>query len=127
MSDIAEPDELRQATSTPLPPEDTPSVSLMALEQLEMHAREMMLWDDGTTLSIPVPTYGGIMKIPSKDGKADDIFAWSGTDPDSDIMTYSWDQVLNRWTIPKDKYVEGAARIQGPTRNLMYRPRGVKN
>lgn len=127
MSDIAEPDELRQATSTPLPPEDTPSVSLMALEQLEMHAKEMMLWDDGTTLSIPVPTYGGIMKIPSKDGKTDDIFAWSGTDPDSDIMTYSWDQVLNRWTIPKDKYVEGAARIQGPTRNLMYRPRGVKN
>ena len=109
MSDIAEPDELRQATSTPLPPEDTPSVSLMALEQLEMHAREMMLWDDGTTLSIPVPTYGGIMKIPSKDGKTDDIFAWSGTDPDLDIMTYSWDQVLNRWTIPKDKYVEGAA------------------
>jgi uncharacterized protein YnzC (UPF0291/DUF896 family) len=126
MSDIQEP-ELRQAASTPLPPEDNPSVGYMEFDQLEKHARELMLWDDGTSLSIPVPTYGGIMKIPSKDGKTDDIFAWSGTDPDSEIMTYSWDQVLNRWTIPKDKYVEGAARIQGPTRNLMYRPRGVKN
>ena len=62
-----------------------------------------------TTLSIPVPTFGGIMKIPSKDGKAADIFAWSDTDPDSEIKTYWWDQVLNCWTIPKDTYVEGAS------------------
>ena len=45
MSNISE-SELHQAVATALPPEDDPAVGLMSSEQLKMHAKEMMLWDD---------------------------------------------------------------------------------
>ena len=90
---------------------------------------EMMMWggdvDDDTP---PVPTFGGLVRIKNpKQGCDDEIFAWSGTDPDaSKVMMFSWSVKLKGWTLPKAQFKKGGSKIQGPTREGMYRPRGVK-
>ena len=53
----------------------------------------LMMWggdsDDDTP---PVPKFGGMIRIKNpKQGCDDEIFAWSGTDPDAPkVMMYSW-------------------------------------
>lgn len=117
---------LAAAMQTPLPSggKNSPTGSILTDND------NVITWDDDTVNFIPIPAFGGIMMMPGggKDSKIkDEVFAWSGTDPDIDVMTFSWDQKTSTWTFPKEKYLEGVARIQGPTRNNMYRPRGVKN
>ena len=75
----------------------------------------MMMWggddDDDTP---PVPKYGGMVRIKNnKPGYADEVFAWSGTDPDaSTVMMYSWSVALKAWTIGLKDIKEGGTRIQ---------------
>ena len=62
-----------------------------------------------------------------KQGCDDEIFAWSGTDPDAPkVMMYSWSVQMKGWTLAKALFKQGGTQIQGPTREGMYRPRGVK-
>ena len=90
---------------------------------------DLMMWggdvDDDTP---PVPTFGGMMRIKNpKQGCDDEIFAWSGTDPDAPkVMMYSWNVQVKGWTLSKAQFKAGGTKIQGPTREGMYRPRGVK-
>jgi len=62
------------------------------------------------------------------------LIAWTGTDPDSTTMCYSWDADYDNgdgvdkgnWIFPEDLVVEGAARIQGPMFDGMYRSAVLK-
>ena len=89
----------------------------------------LMMWggdnDDDTP---PVPKFGGMVRIKNpKQGCDDEIFAWSGTDPDAPkVMMYSWSVKVKGWTLPTAQFKKGGTKIQGPTREGMYRPRGVK-
>ena len=90
---------------------------------------DFMMWGgDVDDDSPPTPTFGGLMRIKNpKKGCDDEIFAWSGTDPDTPkVMMYSWSVSAKGWTLPKSQFKKGGTKIQGPTREGMYRPRGVK-
>ena len=111
--------------------EGNPDPKIEKKRKLEIAAEKagMMMWggdeDDDTP---PVPKFGGMVRIKNnKPGNADEIFAWSGTDPDAEtVMMYSWSVALKGWTIDVKDVKKGGTRIQGPTREGMYRPRGVK-
>lgn len=98
-------------------------------EDNEEEVADMMMWggdvDDDTP---PVPTFGGLVRLKNpKHGYDDEIFAWSGTDPDAPkVMMYSWNVKAKGWSLPKLQFKKGGTKIQGPTREGMYRPRGVK-
>ena len=106
-------------------PDDPPALRTeIAAEKAGM----MMSGRDDDDDTPPVPKFGGMVRIKNnKPGNADEIFAWSGTDPDAEtVMMYSWSVALKGWTINVKDVKKGGTRIQGPTREGMYRPRGVK-
>ena len=103
------------------------STTLTKAEALQ--AKGMMGWEEDDISFLPIPKFGGIMKMArndSADGKVE-YLAWSGTDPESTTMTYSWDIAIKSWYYPCTLYDENFAKIRGPTRNRMYRPQGVKS
>lgn len=106
------------------------SSSQRALKAARLRASGLRGWDDelmDEDITVPIPKFGGIMCIPGKEAKYPDIFAWSGTDPDSDMMHYSYDQVNKTWTIKDSEWNDSGARMKGPMHHRMYRPRGIKN
>ena len=69
------------------------SVSTRLTKAEALQAKGMMGWEEDDISFIPIPKFGGIMKMArndSADGKVE-YLAWSGTDPESTTMTYSWD------------------------------------
>ena len=125
-----EPATLEQEPPT-LQTEEDPETKSEKKRKLETATEKagMIMWggdDDNDTP--PVPKFGGMVRIRNnKPGYADEVFAWSGTDPDADtVMMYSWSVEHIGWTIDIKDIKKGGTRIQGPTREGMYRPRGVK-
>jgi hypothetical protein len=104
---------------------------IIALRLKKKEAKvEMVMWgdDDDDDDFPPTSIFGGLVRIKAmQKGYDDEISPFSGTDPDSQVMSYSWDTVLKAWTFPSDKMIEGGTKIQGPTRDGMNRPCGVKN
>lgn len=111
--------------------EDKLAKRIIALRLKKKEAKvEMVMWgdDDDDDDFPPTPIFGGLVRIKAmKKGYDDEIFPFSGTDPDSQVMSYSWDTDIKAWTFPFDKMIKGGTKIQGPTRDGMNRPRGVKN
>ena len=105
------------------------SVSTTLTKAEALQAKGMMGWEEDDISFLPVPKFGGIMKMArndSADGKVE-YLAWSGTNPESTTMTYYWDITIKSWYYPCSLYDENFAKIRGPTRNRMYRPQGVKS
>lgn len=79
--------------------------------------------------SVLVPIQGGIMKITDSAGK-NDIFAFSGDDPDLSLNIFSWNQKEGNegdWEIESSKYTAGHQAMKGPPHDGMYRPTGIKH
>jgi hypothetical protein len=79
--------------------------------------------EKGTTVSMP--HFGGIMTS-EFDGKTI-IFAWSGSDPDSDTQCFTYKEVDETWTYPdKANYDAAKPRRKGAEHIGMYRMPGFK-
>jgi hypothetical protein len=75
-------------------------VMALRLEKKEEKV-EMVMWgdDDDDDDFPPTPIFGGLLQIKAmKKGYDDEIFPFSGTDSDSQVMSYSWDTDLEAWT-----------------------------
>jgi hypothetical protein len=97
------------------------SISTTLTKTEALHAKGMIGWEEDDISFLPISKFGGIMKMArndSADGKVE-YLAWSGTDPESTTMTYSWDIAIKSWYYPCSLYNEHAAKIHGPTRNRM--------
>ena len=104
------------------------STTLTKTEALQAKG-SMMGWEEDDISFLPVPKFGSIMKMARNDSSEGmvEYLAWSGMDPESTTMMYSWDIAIKSWYYPCSLYDEHAAKIRGPTRNRMYRPQGVKS
>jgi hypothetical protein len=79
--------------------------------------------EKGTTVS--KPHFGGIMTLDS-DGKTL-IFAWSGSDPDSETQCFTYNKTDQTWVYPeKDNYDTTKPHRKGAEHIGMYRMPGFK-
>ena len=82
--------------------------------------------DDLEKEIIRAPICGGIFIDQSQPDAEKKLIPWSGTDPDSDYLCYSWDPEEKKWVLPRSLYHEGCPKRKGAVHLEMYRPTGPK-
>ena len=82
-------------------------------------------WDPEDADQVPVPLCGGIFKDES--GSTEIIVPWVGTDPDSNIQNYTWDQDNEKWIFPTALFDRSWPKIKGPNHPGQFRPLGFKD
>lgn len=73
---------------------------------------------------VTFPVFGGVTYTMVGNNKV--VFPWSGTDPDSSVICYSYDSTADTWFFRGDHSVD-AVRRRGPEHIGMYRMPGFKN
>ena len=82
-------------------------------------------WDPEDADLVAVPLCGGIFKDES--GSTETIVPWVGTDPDSNIQNYTWDQDNEKWIFPTELFDKSQPKIKGPNHPGQFRPLGFKD
>ena len=82
-------------------------------------------WDPKDADQVPVPLCGGVFKDES--GSTEIIVPWVGTDPDSNIQNYTWDQDNEKWIFPTELFDRSQPKIKGPNHPGQFRPLGFKD
>ena len=109
-----------------LAPTDFPSVASGAsvASSASVATNNLVSWDDFDKTDesfIPVPVCGGIHKLP--DGT---LTAFVGTDPDSKVNVWSYDQDQKKYIGDRNKLVPSYKNKKGPIWNGQYRPSSLK-
>ena len=81
-------------------------------------------WDAEDADQVAVPLCG-IFKDES--GSTEIIVPWVGTDPDSNIQNYTWDQDNEKLIFPTELFDRSQPKIKGPNHPGQFRPLGFKD
>ena len=81
-------------------------------------------WSDkveGSGDDIDSPLCGGLYKE-----EEDSLVPWSGTDPDTNMNSFTWSKENNDWIVPEDQYDEEFKNWRGPIHTGQFRSQTLK-